>query len=211
MEPGTALNPSPSEADVRESGTAFSASRNCAEDERRIAHCANNGFTMPSPLTRFADFVATGFYSGRAPAAPGTAGTAVACVLSYLLFQAAPELSTFPNTVILAVGVSAIAFWSAHTVWKSGLYGESKDPQAIVIDEFAGYAITIIGGLPSGWFHYLLAFALFRLFDILKPPPCRTLEKLVGGIGIVADDLMAGIYALICRQLIETLLFSSNI
>lgn len=70
-----------------------------------------------------------------------------------------------------------------------------KDPVSVVIDEVAGQMIAFIG-VPLGWKPLLAAFVLFRAFDILKPPPVRQLEALPEGVGIMADDVMAGIYAL---------------
>jgi phosphatidylglycerophosphatase A len=70
-----------------------------------------------------------------------------------------------------------------------------KDPQIVVVDEVLGQWIALAGARTLGWQSYLAAFALFRLFDIWKPPPVRQLERLHGGLGIVADDVMAGVYA----------------
>jgi phosphatidylglycerophosphatase A len=69
-----------------------------------------------------------------------------------------------------------------------------KDPQFVVIDEVLGQWITLTGALYFNWRTFALAFALFRLFDIWKPPPIRLIEQLPGGAGIVLDDMMAGIY-----------------
>ena len=77
----------------------------------------------------------------------------------------------------------------------------SKDPQIIVIDEVAGQMIALIA-VPLAWKTFLAGFILFRAFDITKPPPVRQLEKLPEGVGIVADDLAAGVYALVCVQLL---------
>jgi phosphatidylglycerophosphatase A len=74
-----------------------------------------------------------------------------------------------------------------------------KDPQFVVIDEVAGQFITLIA-IPVSWKSLLLGFILFRLFDIVKPPPVRQLERLPEGIGIVVDDVAAGLYALVIMQ-----------
>jgi phosphatidylglycerophosphatase A len=74
-----------------------------------------------------------------------------------------------------------------------------KDPQFVVIDEVAGQLITLIA-IPVSWKSLLLGFILFRLFDIVKPPPVRQLERLPEGIGIVVDDVAAGLYALVIMQ-----------
>jgi len=69
-----------------------------------------------------------------------------------------------------------------------------KDPQIVVIDEVLGQWLTLAGALRVNWRSVLLAFALFRFFDIVKPPPIRLIERLPGGAGIVLDDMMAGVY-----------------
>ena len=74
-----------------------------------------------------------------------------------------------------------------------------KDPQFVVIDEVAGQLITFIA-VPATWKSLLLGFILFRGFDIVKPPPLRRLEHLREGVGIVLDDVGAGLYALACMQ-----------
>ena len=142
-----------------------------------------------SPLTAVAALLATGFGSGHSPVAPGTAGTLVAIPLGYFVtvtLAAGPGLQA-----LVLVVVSALAIWSAGvTALRLGL----KDPGQIVVDEIAGYLVSL-AFLPAGWTTLAAAFVFFRLFDILKPPPCRWAESLPGGLGIVADDLLAGVYA----------------
>ena len=76
-----------------------------------------------------------------------------------------------------------------------------KDPQFVVIDEVAGQLIALIA-VPLAWKTFLAGFILFRVFDIIKPPPVRQLERLPEGTGIVLDDVAAGIYALIVMQIL---------
>jgi phosphatidylglycerophosphatase A len=76
-----------------------------------------------------------------------------------------------------------------------------KDPQFVVIDEVAGQLITLVA-IPVSWKSLLLGFILFRGFDIVKPPPVRQLEHLPEGVGIVLDDVGAGLYALVVMQLV---------
>jgi phosphatidylglycerophosphatase A len=76
-----------------------------------------------------------------------------------------------------------------------------KDPQFVVIDEVAGQLITLIAA-PVTWQSLLLGFILFRVFDIVKPPPVRQLERLPEGVGIVVDDVGAGLYGLAVMQLV---------
>ncbi len=93
---------------------------------------------------------------------------------------------------LLAVIGTAPAIWAANRVAReSGL----KDPQIVVVDEVVGVWLTLAGAARLNWKSWLLAFGLFRVFDIFKPPPIRQFEKLPGGTGIVADDLAAGVCA----------------
>lgn len=143
----------------------------------------------PSPQQKapplLATVLATGFGSGYSPVAPGTAGTLVAIPLAMLM-----PGGFLLQAICLAV-VIKLAIWSADAVAPTfGL----KDPGQIVVDEIAGYLVTVFM-LPGGWKVWLAGFVLFRLFDIWKPPPCRRLEAMPGGTGIVADDVMAGLYA----------------
>lgn len=156
--------------------------------------------------TALADFIATGFYSGRAPRMPGTAGSAAAAVLVYLFYCIFPGLNTLSANIVLALATTAAGIAAANLVCDAGIYGvEKKDPGPVVIDEFAGYFVTIIG-LPAKPLSFAVAFFAFRLFDILKPPPIRKLEQLPRGYGIVADDLLAGVYAALLTRLILLLI-----
>ena len=139
-------------------------------------------------------FVALGFGSGLSPWAPGTAGTVIAIPL-YVLIS---SLHTSFYLAITAL-VSLIGIWVCSYTSKK-LNGH--DHPAIVIDEIAGYFITMIMA-PEGWLWVLIGFILFRIFDIFKPWPISWIDKKVrGGFGIMLDDIVAGIVALILLQLI---------
>ena len=151
----------------------------------------------PIAVTELKDpvvFVALGFGSGLSPWAPGTAGTLIAIPL-YLF------ISTFDSAIYLAITalVSLLGIWvCAYTSSKLNIH----DHPSIVIDEIAGYFITMILA-PTGLIWVLLGFVLFRIFDILKPWPISWIDKNVrGGLGIMLDDVVAGFAALICLQLI---------
>ena len=132
-------------------------------------------------------FLATGFYVGNVPLAPGTFGSLIGLPLCFLL--AGIQL---PPAIILAVLFIGFAVWIAHAAEK---ILKQKDPGCIVIDEVAGMVVTLIG-LPFNLMTAGSGFIIFRILDILKPFPIRTLDKrLAGGIGIVADDVVAGIFA----------------
>jgi len=132
---------------------------------------------------------ATWFGSGYAPVAPGTAGSLAALLIAiglrYWLGISAVWIGAL-GTLLIAPGI-----WAAGVVAKE--IGRT-DPQIVVIDEVVGQWITIAGASTLNWKSWLGAFALFRVLDMWKPWPARQLESLHGGTGIVADDVMAGIY-----------------
>ena len=134
--------------------------------------------------------IAMWFGCGYAPAAPGTAGSAAALVLAVVLHR-------YLGWGALEFGALAVCFlvpgvWASHVVAAGS--GE-KDPSIVVVDEVVGQWLTLAGISAFSWRSWLAAFLLFRLFDIWKPPPVRQLERLRGGAGIMADDVMAGLYA----------------
>lgn len=142
---------------------------------------------------QLAIFIASGFGSGFSPFAPGTAGTAAAALIVYTLsFSGLPAGWTLLG---LAVGATAIGILVGVRVERvCGM----KDPGLFVLDEFAGFfvATMVFGGAWPGPMELLVAFVLFRVMDIAKPQPCRWLQDLGGGAGIVLDDVAAGLYAL---------------
>jgi len=136
--------------------------------------------------------LATWFYCGYAPKAPGTAGSLAAVAIAWLLHEYAgvPPL----GFAIMALALLGPAIWAADvTARETGL----KDPQIVVVDEVVGQWIAIAGAAFGrlDWKAWCAAFVLFRAFDMWKPPPVRQLEQIPGGAGIVLDDVMAGIYA----------------
>lgn len=132
-------------------------------------------------------FIATGFEFGMLPGAPGTYGTVVGVGI-YLLVYGMPAVSY----VIFCIGFTFFAVWVAERALPQF---DKDDPQEIVIDEMAGVLIAMIGH-PFTWLNLGMAFVFFRVFDILKPPPIRTIDrKLKGAWGVVMDDVVAGIFA----------------
>lgn len=139
-----------------------------------------------------ARLIATWFYCGYAPAGPGTAGSIAAIAIAWGIHF----LTGWPGTAFgfFAALLAIPAVWAADVVARRN---GNKDPQIVVVDEVVGQWVTLAGAAALNWKSWLIALALFRLFDVWKPPPIRRLEKLPGGIGIVADDVLAGIYAAI--------------
>ena len=139
-------------------------------------------------MNTIARVISTWFGCGYAPAAPGTVGSAAAIAIAWALHSYVTPIEFGALGLALAI----------PGIWAAGVTAREvklKDPGLIVVDEVVGQWITLAGATAFNWQSWLLAFALFRIFDIWKPPPVRQLEKLPGGLGIVADDAMAGVYA----------------
>ena len=137
---------------------------------------------------------AFGFGSGLAPKAPGTFGTLVAIPFFLLLQHLSWPVYLSWLLVTFALGV----LWCDRSSKALGVH----DHGGIVWDEFVGFWITMFMA-PAGWIWIVIGFVLFRLFDIVKPWPINWLDKKVhGGFGIMIDDVLAGVYALLVLQLI---------
>ena len=130
---------------------------------------------------------------------PGTYGSIAALLLWYV---AAHTLNPSPLALAIATAIAALAVTLIGIPAATIVARESgrEDPGHVVIDEVAGQLIALIA-IPADWRHAALSLLLFRLFDILKPPPIRQLERLPGGTGIMLDDVAAGLLALACAQL----------
>ncbi len=152
--------------------------------------------TRPAPL--WATAAATFFGVGRLRPGPGT-WASLATVLLWWLFAShlAPPVRL---AVILLLIILVVVIGIPAATLEARACGK-KDPSHVVIDEVAGQLVALIA-CPIVWQALLAGFILFRAFDIVKPPPIRSLEKLPEGTGIVVDDLGAGIYGLIVLQLL---------
>ena len=138
--------------------------------------------------------IATGCGLGYLPKAPGTWGTLLAFPIHYLISHL--PLPYYFTAIAVIIIVAILSAGGAEKIL------DKPDPGIVVIDEVAGMLITMIA-IPTDPIAWVLAFILFRFFDILKPFPVNFLDKRFhGGIGIVLDDLMAGVYGLISLQLI---------
>ncbi len=138
---------------------------------------------------QIASGLATFFGCGRVPKGPGTAGALAALLVAYLV----PVSPWILTAIFLIPGI-----------WASTIHAQitgRKDPQDVVIDEVLGQWITLAAAVHTRtWQAWLLAFILFRLFDITKPFPIRRVEKLPAGYGIVLDDVLAGIYGAVVMR-----------
>ncbi len=137
-------------------------------------------------MDTLAKLLATGFGAGYSPVAPGTCGTVVAVPLAW-------AAATRPHWqfVLLALAVTGLGIAVAERAGRA--WGNTEDDQRIVIDEIAGYLITV-SCVPRGWAALAIGFVVFRAFDIVKPWPVRWLDaNLPGGWGVVLDDAAAGV------------------
>jgi len=152
-------------------------------------------------VSRLARFIATGAYTGYAPLVPGTFGTIPGVLLAPLfarLGQANPALY-----VLALLAAIAVAIWAASAV--AAEEGVS-DPQIVVVDEVVGYLVTMafVPVTPGTLF---AAFVAFRLFDIVKPPPIRHVDRKVkGGLGVMSDDIVAAFYTLLVLAAVKRIL-----
>ena len=138
--------------------------------------------------------VATGFGVGFSPIAPGTAGALLASLLWLMFHFLLPFSSLFYVTIALILLFTWAGIWATD---KLEFYW-GKDPSRVVVDEMVGVWIPLLA-VPANeyWYWYAIgAFVLFRLLDITKPLGIRKMENLRGGIGVMMDDVLAGVYSL---------------
>jgi len=146
----------------------------------------------------FEKFIGSGFYTGYIPLTSGTFGSLAALLIYWI--------PGFENPYII---IPAIILFTSYGIYVGNKFDKvyGKDPAECTVDEMVGQWITLLF-LPKTILITILAFLTWRLFDIIKPYPARKLEKLTGGTGIMADDVVASIYSLIFVHLI---LFIFNI
>lgn len=136
--------------------------------------------------------IGTSLYTGHIPFGPGTFASVLAIPLVILLAKNSITYLLVTIVVILA-GIFAADYLSK--IWKK------KDDQRITIDEFAGILLTFFL-IKTNWYILLIGFILFRFFDIVKPLLIRKAERVSGGIGVMLDDIISGIYANLCLRLL---------
>lgn len=140
----------------------------------------------------FEKIIGSGFYTGYFPVASGTVGS-FAAILIYLI-------PGFEQIMIIIPVIMILLSYGIYVGSKfEAVYG--KDPSQCTVDEFVGTWISLIA-LPKILWIIVAAFLIWRILDIIKPPPARSLEKLKGGLGIMIDDVVSGIYTLIIMHLI---------
>ena len=156
-------------------------------------------------LTKIALVLSTGLGSGLVPKAPGTAGSVAALGFWLIIAHFIPW--NLGSQLILVASIFILGICSCNWLYKSGHFGlKDHDHPSIVIDEWCGVWIAVIGfGAGDQWF-VIAGFILFRLFDITKPWLVGRAEKLPGSWGVMMDDVVAGIFARIILLLVEVLI-----
>lgn len=135
-------------------------------------------------------FIATGFFSGYSPIAPGTVGSVVAILIYWFFIK--HNLCLFIVSLIFFV----LGIFTSSKLARPNI----PDPSNVVIDEIVGMWISLFF-IEKSLFNVLIAFFIFRAMDILKPPPARKFDRMKGGFAIMMDDVVAGLYANILTQI----------
>ena len=146
-------------------------------------------------MTRLAVFISTVAYVGYFPVAPGTAGSAAALVIYALLAWT----GSTPAYVGATVAIFIVGVWAASIAER---YFGGIDPGPVVIDEVVGMLITL-AFVPVSWKSAFIGFIAFRVFDVIKPYPAGRLERLSGGLGVMADDAAAGLYGFVVMHVLN--------
>ncbi len=148
----------------------------------------------------------TSLYTGYSPLAPGTAGTLVGMAIYYLEYLLLGQYSWVCNLLIVIV-----MLYPAVRLGDAGerFFGD-KDPSQVVLDETMGYWISVLF-YPFNWKIAIMGFVLFRIMDVLKPFPINQLQNLKGGLGIMADDYLAGVYSNLVILAVLTVLYFNGL
>lgn len=143
--------------------------------------------------------IGTGLGAGFSPVAPGTAGALLATLIWVGLSFCLTEMQLLLLTLVLIVLGTIAGIWAADRLEE--FWG--KDPSRVVIDEMVGVWIALLAAPPGHYGYVAGAFVLFRLFDIWKPLGIRKMESLRGGVGVMMDDVLAGIYGFVILMIIR--------
>ena len=140
-------------------------------------------------------FLATGFYTGYTPIAPGTIGSLIGVIIYFGMHRL-----FWPHYLLILMALAIFGIWISNKA--ISYFFKERDSKRIVIDEIIGFLIAIFL-IPFKVKFIVVAFLVFRVIDVLKPYPLRRLEKLPGGWGVMGDDLLAGVYANLIMQAIR--------
>ncbi|HTY00151.1 MAG TPA: phosphatidylglycerophosphatase A [Bacteroidota bacterium] len=176
-----------------------------------MSEYSSHGEEHPPPLV--ARLIGTGCFVGYIPWASGTFGTLLGCLILLIPGVWQPRVLSPLTAVVFALGVwsaASIARFEGNRLSATAARAKERfqhgrhpapDPSIVVVDEIAGMWISVLF-LPPSMPALAVAFVLFRIFDILKPPPAAWLERIPQGWGIMLDDLVAGLYANVCTRLV---------
>jgi phosphatidylglycerophosphatase A len=145
--------------------------------------------------------LASGFFAGYSPIAPGTVGSLWGVVI-YILLYRYPLIFALATLILFIIGFSVSG--------KAEELFEKKDSKKIVIDEIASMCLVYAIIRPGNWLMLVLGFVLFRVFDIIKPPPARKIEGFSGAIAVMLDDIVAAIYTVVVLSGIHVVLRLCN-
>ena len=179
-------------------------------DELTPAAELTDAYVPPAPRRRGAgDYAAIGvatFGVGFAPLAPGTWGSAAGVGIYLLLERATAGVANAPRMTAMLFVILAVSLLGAWAATRVEALLQVKDPGKVVVDEVAGQLIALLP-VPrgAGWWPVLAGFVAFRVFDMWKPYPVRRLEGLESGLGVMADDVLAGAYAALAVSLLISL------
>ncbi len=166
---------------------------------------SNNNYKKIGNAPLFHVVLSTGLGTGFVPIAPGTAGALFALIIWLVLFNLLNTVILFWTTLALIVFTTFVGVWTSNVMER--YWG--KDPRAVNIDEFVGTWIPMLVA-PCGnttWVLAVFGFVMFRVIDIFKPLGCRAIdEKCPGGWGVMLDDVLAGLYALILTYALKCLI-----
>lgn len=146
--------------------------------------------------------IGTGFGAGYSPVAPGTVGALVAVLMWFLMAFLVSDQMLILGTVVLILLFTMGGVWAANQL--EPYWGE--DSRRVVVDEMVGVWIPLLGVTQSELWYILAAFVLFRFFDILKPLGIRRMEEFPGGIGVMMDDILSGVYSLLLIMIVKWVL-----
>ncbi len=149
----------------------------------------------------FPTLIGTGFGAGFWPWGPGTAGALLATLIWIGASYIFTPLYLLIFTLVTILLFTFLGIWAADRL--EPFWGE--DPSRVVVDEMVGVWIPLLIAAPYTWWHPWIAFLLFRFFDIVKPLGVRKMENLPGGIGVMADDILAGVYSAIILFILKLL------
>jgi phosphatidylglycerophosphatase A len=145
------------------------------------------------PLWHPSTLLATWFGAGLLPVAPGSWGSLAALPFAWAILSLAGT-STGPAVLLVASGLCFLVGWAASYFYMR--HTDRKDPREVVIDEVSAQWLTLLVANPHVWWHWVAGFLFFRLCDIVKPFPANLIDRRPGALAVMADDMVAGVYAL---------------